>query len=312
MARRRSRFAFTLIELLVVIAIIAILIALLVPAVQKVREAAARTQCINNLKQWGLGMQGYHDAYKKLPLGTQRTPRHTWVAYLWPYIDQTQVLAAIGNAVTQHFYLPPSIVPNTFNGVVCTRMQLYYCPSDRPGAMWTGDQFFRSRGNYVVSWGARTTTGTTGGEAAYGLKAGNPDVPQVTKLVTITDGTSNTLMMSEVIVGKSDGDFVTHGDIFNDDVMAAGAMFMTLSTPNTGTDKLYCGNAATPCANIQDPVAPAVNGSPGSVSARSRHASGGVNTLFCDGAVRWTSNSITLTNWQALGTIAGGEAVNLD
>src|SRR5438132_1578746 len=79
---------FTLIELLVVIAIIAILIALLVPAVQKVRDAAARLQCTNNLHQWAIAMQSYHDTNKKLPFGSRSNPRQTWVMHLWPYIDQ--------------------------------------------------------------------------------------------------------------------------------------------------------------------------------------------------------------------------------
>jgi prepilin-type N-terminal cleavage/methylation domain-containing protein/prepilin-type processing-associated H-X9-DG protein len=302
---RSRRQAFTLIELLVVIAIIAILIALLVPAVQKVREAAARTQCTNNLKQWGLGMQSCHDTNKHLPLGVTSTPRSTWVPYLWPYIDQTQVLAAYGNVVTQQFYLPPSIVQNTFNGVVCTRIQLYYCPSDRTGAMWQGDSYWRARGNYVVSWGARTVTGQTGGAAVFGLRNGNTTTPLFTKLVQITDGTSNTLMMSEIIVGKNDADFVTHGDIFNDDAKSAGAMFMTVSTPNSGTDRLYC-------SVNNDVAAPCVDGSPGVVSARSRHAGGGVMALFCDGSVHWVSNNITLANWQALGTMDTGEIVSFD
>src|SRR5436189_637583 len=87
---RGARSAFTLIELLVVIAIIAILIALLVPAVQKVREASARTQCINNLKQIGLAVHGYHDAYKQIPpmRNAQDDDGWTWAVLVLPYVDQ--------------------------------------------------------------------------------------------------------------------------------------------------------------------------------------------------------------------------------
>src|SRR5947207_9299365 len=85
---KRSRSAFTLIELLVVIAIIAILIALLVPAVQKVRAAAARMSCSNNLKQWALGMHNHHDSMGQLPWGSTWNPRTSWVSPMWPYIEQ--------------------------------------------------------------------------------------------------------------------------------------------------------------------------------------------------------------------------------
>src|SRR5262245_40910625 len=126
------RAGFTLIELLVVIAIIAILIGLLVPAVQKVREAAARTQCVNNLKQIGLGFHAYHDVNKRLPQGggdpggenpAVRSFYFSWTFHIYPYIDQaplynlapTDPMAAIGSTVLRK--LDTSPIP------------VFYCPT---------------------------------------------------------------------------------------------------------------------------------------------------------------------------------------
>src|SRR5262245_59255686 len=146
---------FTLIELLVVIAIIAILIGLLLPAVQKVREAAARLKCQNNLKQWALAMHNYHDANGHLPFGSTNnsahTVRQTWVMYVWPYVEQDNL--ARQNNYKNPFYVPPATVWFTLNGLCGQHVPVYLCPSDNGLIDQSVGQYQRTRGNYVVNWG---------------------------------------------------------------------------------------------------------------------------------------------------------------
>lgn len=300
---RSLRSAFTLIELLVVIAIIAILIALLVPAVQKVRDAAARTQCLNNLKQWGIAMHGFHDAKKKLPAGAGSSPRRTWVVDLYSYIDQ----GPTGDqyVYTTSFYLPPNTISNQTTGAICVQPPMFFCPADRPGAYWKGDQYWRSRGNYVVNYGNVTgnpwpTTFTA--HAPFGWLNGNTTTPWQTKFSQMSDGTSNTLLMAECLIAKNDTDWDGRGDILNDDANFVNHQFMTVNTPNGGTD-------INECVVVTDPYMPCVNTSAGAHgAARSRHF-GGAHVLFADATARFMANNIDLNSWQALGTMDGNDAV---
>ena len=151
MARRR--LGFTLIELLVVIAIIAVLVALLLPAVQQAREAARRSQCRNFLKQWGLAFHNYEETNKMLPFGAITTPRHTFVVSLWPQMDQQTMFDKYD--FSTGFWQPPNTIFGTTNGVIAAKLPYYFCPSDNSG-LWQGDNYLRSRGSYVVSWGNNT------------------------------------------------------------------------------------------------------------------------------------------------------------
>src|SRR5690348_11222323 len=131
----RKRPAFNLIELLVVIAIIAVLIGLLLPAVQKVREAANRMSCQNNLKQIGVGLHNYHDTYKHLPAGTicldmtcgdRNADESTWISWLYPFVEQDNLwrTADLSKGFGQGYAGEPN------NTITSTKVKLFTCPSD--------------------------------------------------------------------------------------------------------------------------------------------------------------------------------------
>lgn len=224
--RNSARVGFTLIELLVVIAIIAILIALLVPAVQKVRAAAARTQCINNLKQMALACHDYHGSWKTLPPGGDMQYGASWMVYILPYLDQTPLYELFWPLVQAGDLMPGHSLPQT---PVNVPFAVFGCPADPRGLMvdagdpWSGYMLGGAKQvsmtDYVgiagIDVGANVMWGPcwVGGAASYPTGASLGIFNNMCKsnasegsaayagntvtLVGITDGTSNTLMIGE-------------------------------------------------------------------------------------------------------------------
>jgi len=317
--RPKTRSAFTLVELLVVIAIIGVLVSLLLPAVQAAREASRRSKCQNHLKQWALAMHNFHDVNNNLPYFTQVIPnRQTWAPFVMPYLEQANLIQ--GYDMKVHWYQGPNLA------VSQVQLPVFNCPSDRSKPIWLDQTSFISvRGSYLVNYGNHTFGNDTGfgpGHGPFGMTsiisaASNQFVPYQCRFAQITDGTSNTLLMSEVIVARQDnnqggagvwqnGDF--RGHIWHDATASSPShcpnIFMTINGPNSSVpDNALCGTIPN-----TDTMMPCVNSGKGTRqnAVRSRHP-GGVNASMCDGSVRFAANNINLTAWQSLGTMDGGE-----
>jgi prepilin-type N-terminal cleavage/methylation domain-containing protein/prepilin-type processing-associated H-X9-DG protein len=225
MARLSSRRGFTLIELLVVIAIIAILIGLLLPAVQKVREAAARMKCQNHLKQIGLGFHNFHDTRGFLPPDRLVNEWPTWAVIILPFIEQDNVYKLWD---LQQRYCDQPNAGNATLDPTPRNIPIYFCPSRRDSgvgfsvndvttsATFTAAARPGGLGDYAVCSGSNASNGAIINGTATGVRPDNTTItgsfdqsPRGTKVLTwkgqltllnITDGTSNTVFVGEKFV----------------------------------------------------------------------------------------------------------------
>jgi prepilin-type N-terminal cleavage/methylation domain-containing protein/prepilin-type processing-associated H-X9-DG protein len=280
MTSRRVRTAFTLIELLVVIAIIAVLIGLLLPAVQKVRETAARLRCKNNLKQIGLALHNYHGRMEAFPPGYTSTvasdgselgPGWGWATHILPDLEQDNVfrLIALNTAITAPTHAAVRVQP----------LAVFRCASD------IGPPTFQAApigvdlafANYVGNFGNNELHDDP--SAGNGVLFRNSRI----RFADISDGTSNTLAVGE----RSSNLFFSSwtGVVPGADEGHAMVLGSADHTPNS------------PSAHKED--------------FASRHVQG-VNFLFCDGSVHSINNSISPAVWAAIATRAGGEAAALN
>jgi prepilin-type N-terminal cleavage/methylation domain-containing protein len=341
------RRAFTLVELLVVIAIIGILVALLLPAVQAAREAARRMQCGNNLKQIGLALQNYHDVYKSFPPARVRndnayTPTgQSWnstnIAWLGRMLAQMEQQPLYDQVDwSQHYWWHSSQRPNTnWDVVTPTVVPAYRCPSDGghgsiswidgTGTRVTGGAPSNSYGhtNYVGCIGddshLRTYARDARGIFVESRHRGPNNRGGRIGMADITDGTSNTLVASECLIG------FPHAQ-FNSDLALAQYTAQNNGCPNgpvaTGADRQR-GNSwfrgyhagvflfttlMTPNSDLWDCYN---NTDRAMMAARSRHP-GGVQAVLADGSTHFFSETIAYDTWRYLGNMKDGVPIQVE
>ncbi|ADG67457.1 protein of unknown function DUF1559 [Planctopirus limnophila DSM 3776] len=322
------RTGFTLIELLVVIAIIAILIALLLPAVQQAREAARRTQCRNNLKQFGLALHNFHDTYNVFPTGMSDDDNRSWGwgAAILPELDQAPLYNLLVADVLYFHRVPVNssgylrhanidgtpannaaeINGNAAGGAARNTLAAFVCPSD---VLPAKDNDGYAKSNYLGNIGGEISTTCADGnwrgnrQTGIFLMSNNNDDTWFTKMRDITDGTSNTAMLGEVSISAN------------------------VSPTNTGNGNypLWAGGNNNAGCNgrssiggqlrIMDNVLDATTGqglyriNGGSDQGFGSRHTGGAHFLMGDGAVKFLSENIDLTLYRGIGSKNGGETL---
>jgi len=334
---RRNR-AFTLIELLVVIAIIAVLIALLLPAVQAAREAARRSQCVNNMKQIGIATHNYHDINNILPANLYLHPNYvppglpwnntSWLAFILPQMEQTPLY----NSINMSFQWGASPAVNTTARQ--TVITTFLCPSDPspPTDTTNADEIgsgLAAGTSYVGNLGdnclacAPTTTAVTfcaaqgyncrGMQLADAVGSATKPVPPPngtgsgifwrqctgTRMAEITDGTSNTFLAGEQIMNVTSWNAWCHAN----QTVGSTAVPLNYVAPGrkiTGTGSIVVATGASDRGSW-----------PNWYSFRSMHPGGG-NFAMCDGSVKFIKSTINMVTYQGLSTRGQGEVISAD
>jgi len=354
----RARRGFTLIELLVVIAIIAVLIALLLPAVQSAREAARRTQCVNNLKQLGLAVHNYHDTNQALPSQCMYLAPNcvggwspSWTTSILPGLEQQPLLNAYNAG------LNPNLAANQTVGF--NQIGVYLCPSEsskaRPAPPWGAMNYHGNNGGpgVIKSW---TGTITAADEKCpfppFAAWWGNENGMAFFGFEGVTDGTSNTALFSEKLLGLNSNAGITVSSPeakrgffklptqYNRGQTAVEAMQMiadckalpgtkasngsylsgahwSLSFPWHNSNNNYVHHNTPNSITCINPNTGPNGDSPDwggltGMVSATSNHPGGVNVAMTDGSVKFIKDTIAATTWWAIGTKAGGEVISAD